>query len=148
MPSRNYDIIAGNLRRATGTLGNFEVTIDALQQLDPTGHGTHEWSISRQGGQSHCDIILDLRGGFLIIVGDSGFSFYQNHYFNVFHGPREELKVRVTAIPCECVEKAATGEELLRSTGRDAHWILREVFVGERHIGLHNVSNFLRCIGE
>ena len=63
MPSRNYDIIAGNLRRATGTLGNFEVTIDALQQLDPAGHGTHEWSVSRQGGQSHCDIILDLRGG-------------------------------------------------------------------------------------
>ncbi|MGB1516057.1 MAG: (4Fe-4S)-binding protein, partial [Paracoccaceae bacterium] len=63
MPSRNYDIIAGSLRRATGTLGNFEVTIDALQQLDPTGHGTHEWSAPRQGGQSHCDIILDLRGG-------------------------------------------------------------------------------------
>ena len=61
--SRDYDMIAGNLRRATGTLGNFEVTIDALQQLDPTGHGTHEWSASRQGGQSHCDIILDLRGG-------------------------------------------------------------------------------------
>ena len=57
MPSRGYDTIAGSLRRATGTLGNFKVTIDALQQLDPTGHGTHEWSAPRQGGQSHCDII-------------------------------------------------------------------------------------------
>ena len=63
MPSHDYDTIAGSLRRATGTLGNFEVTIDALQQLDPTGHGTHEWSVPLQGGQSHCDIILDLRGG-------------------------------------------------------------------------------------
>ena len=63
IPSRDYDTVVGSLRRATGALGNFEVTIDALQQLDPSGHGTFEWSAPRQAGQSHCDIILDLRGG-------------------------------------------------------------------------------------
>lgn len=35
--SRAYDVIVGQLRRASGALGQFDVTIDALQQVQPVG---------------------------------------------------------------------------------------------------------------
>ena len=61
--TRAYDIIVGRLRSATGALGQFEVTIDALQQVEPGGRGGFGLTPPRDGGRSHCDIILDLRGG-------------------------------------------------------------------------------------
>ncbi|UWR55328.1 4Fe-4S binding protein [Phaeobacter inhibens] len=60
--SRAYDVISGQLRHAKGALGQFAVTIDQLQQLDVTGR-SWTWGEARNGGQSICDIILDLRGG-------------------------------------------------------------------------------------
>ncbi|MFV1495065.1 4Fe-4S binding protein [Phaeobacter sp. JH20_02] len=60
--SRAYDVISGQLRHARGALGQFSVTIDRLQQLDVTGR-SWTWDEARDGGQSVCDIILDLRGG-------------------------------------------------------------------------------------
>ncbi|MFV1592300.1 4Fe-4S binding protein [Phaeobacter sp. JH20_36] len=59
--SRAYDVISGQLRHARGALGQFSVTIDRLQQLDVTGR-SWTWDEARDGGQSVCDIILDLRG--------------------------------------------------------------------------------------
>ncbi|MEE2634401.1 MAG: 4Fe-4S binding protein [Pseudomonadota bacterium] len=59
--TRAYDVISGHLRRAQGALGQFAVTIDQLQQLDVTGRNW-TWDAPRDGGQSICDIILDLRG--------------------------------------------------------------------------------------
>lgn len=59
--TRAYDVISGHLRRAQGGLGQFAVTIDQLQQLDVTGRNW-TWDAPRDGGQSICDIILDLRG--------------------------------------------------------------------------------------
>jgi len=61
--TREYDVIAGKLRRASGALGQFNVVIDALQQVEPGGRGARRLSAPRDGGQSHCDILLDLRGG-------------------------------------------------------------------------------------
>ena len=60
--TRDFDVIRGRLRRATGAFGGFDVTIDALQQPDPTGRGAPALSAARDGGQSQCDIILDLSG--------------------------------------------------------------------------------------
>jgi ferredoxin len=60
--SRAFDVITGRLRRATGALGQFEVTIDALRQVEPGGRGTRMFTDPRDGGVSHCDILLDLRG--------------------------------------------------------------------------------------
>lgn len=60
--SREYDVVTGNLRQAKGALGQFEVVIDALQQVDPTGRGAPRLSDARDGALSHCDVILDLRG--------------------------------------------------------------------------------------
>ncbi|SDE50500.1 4Fe-4S binding protein [Ruegeria marina] len=61
--SRAYDVIVGKLRNATGALGQFDVTIDALQQVEPGGRGGFSLTEPRDGGRSQCDIILDLRGG-------------------------------------------------------------------------------------
>jgi ferredoxin len=60
--TREYDVIVGQLRRASGALGQFDVVIDALQQVDPAGRGALTLTAPRDGGQSQCDIILDLRG--------------------------------------------------------------------------------------
>lgn len=60
--TRDFDVIRGRLKRATGALGGFSVTIDALEQLRPTGHGPLRFDAPRDDGLSHCDIILDLSG--------------------------------------------------------------------------------------
>lgn len=61
--SRSFDIIVGHLRSAVGALGDFRVRIDRLQQTVPGGRGALSFGEPRDGGQSECDIILDLRGG-------------------------------------------------------------------------------------
>ena len=58
----DFDVIAGRLRKASGALGQFSVTIDALRMIDPTGRGPLGFTAPRDGGQSECDILLDLRG--------------------------------------------------------------------------------------
>ncbi|UWQ21477.1 4Fe-4S binding protein [Jannaschia sp. W003] len=58
-----FDVIAGRLRGATGTLGAFRVRIDALRQMDPGGRGVLRLGGPRDGAVSECDLILDLTGG-------------------------------------------------------------------------------------
>ena len=60
--TRDYDVIVGKLRRANGAFGQFSVVIDALQQIDPAGRGGFKLTEPRDGGQSDCDILLDLSG--------------------------------------------------------------------------------------
>jgi ferredoxin len=60
--SRAYDVITGRLRRASGALGQFEVVIDALRQVEPGGRGARTLTDPRDGAVSDCDILLDLRG--------------------------------------------------------------------------------------
>ena len=60
--TRDFDVILGRLRRASGALGGFSVVIDALQQIEPGGRGAFALSDPRDGGQSTCDILLDLTG--------------------------------------------------------------------------------------
>ena len=59
---RDYDVVIGTLKTAKGGLGQFEVKIDALQQVQPGGRGAPQLSAPQDGGRSECDIILDLRG--------------------------------------------------------------------------------------
>ncbi|MGX9356133.1 4Fe-4S binding protein [Roseobacteraceae bacterium S113] len=56
-----FDVIAGRLRRASGALGQFNVVIDAFQNRARAGRSP-ELSPPRDGAQSQCDVILDLRG--------------------------------------------------------------------------------------
>ena len=60
---RSFDLVAGQLKGATGSLGQFEVRIDQLQQMQPGGRGEMQFGEARNGGMAECDIILDLRGG-------------------------------------------------------------------------------------
>jgi len=59
---RRFDVVAGRLKSAAGTLGNFSLKIDALQQLIPGGRGEFQMSPPRDGAKTDCDIILDLTG--------------------------------------------------------------------------------------
>ncbi len=61
--SRGYDVIKGELVRATGALGGFSLKINRFQQLVPGGRGGFQFTDARDGAQSACDIILDLSGG-------------------------------------------------------------------------------------
>ncbi|WP_272003067.1 4Fe-4S binding protein [Roseovarius sp. ZX-A-9] len=60
--TRNFDCCIGQLRRASGTLGQFQVSIDAFQQVLPGGRGAPTLTEPRDGAQSQCDLILDLTG--------------------------------------------------------------------------------------
>ncbi|MEM6465380.1 MAG: 4Fe-4S binding protein [Pseudomonadota bacterium] len=60
--TREFDVIVGRLRRAEGALGQFRVVLDCLQQVQPGGRGALGLSNPRDGGQSECDILLDLSG--------------------------------------------------------------------------------------
>ncbi|MEO9650013.1 MAG: 4Fe-4S binding protein [Roseobacter sp.] len=57
-----YDVIAGQLSRASGSLGQFDLRIERFQQVIAGGRGPQQWSDPRDGAQSVCDIILDLSG--------------------------------------------------------------------------------------
>ncbi|WP_108483225.1 4Fe-4S binding protein [Oceaniglobus ichthyenteri] len=57
-----FDVVVGRLARASGTLGQFSLRIDGLQQVVPGGRGAPVLTPPRDGAQSECDIILDLRG--------------------------------------------------------------------------------------
>lgn len=61
--ARGFDTIRGHLKQAAGALGGFTLRIDALRQVNPGGRGALRWTEPRDGGQSECDIILDLTGG-------------------------------------------------------------------------------------
>ena len=63
VPNQNYDTVVGNLHQANGTLGRFEVRINAFQQSVTGGRGTPAMTPARDGAVSECDIILDLTGG-------------------------------------------------------------------------------------
>ncbi|KJZ20455.1 4Fe-4S binding protein [Loktanella sp. S4079] len=61
--SRKYNVIRGKLRVATGSLGQFNLSFDALQQADPSGRGANLFLPPQDGATSTCDILLDLTGG-------------------------------------------------------------------------------------
>ncbi len=61
--SRNFEVVIGRLRGATGTLGAFTLRIDALRQMEPGGRGDFGFSAPRDGAETRCDVILDLTGG-------------------------------------------------------------------------------------
>ncbi len=58
---RRFDPIKGRIRRASGAFGGFNLTIDALQMLNPGGREL-TWTDPRDRAASQCDIILDLTG--------------------------------------------------------------------------------------
>ncbi|MFK7870581.1 MAG: 4Fe-4S binding protein [Roseobacter sp.] len=62
-PPEGYDVVVGQVDRATGTLGNFDVRIAGFRQLIAGGRGPAGWTDARDGAMSACDVIVDLSGG-------------------------------------------------------------------------------------
>ncbi|MEM8580386.1 MAG: (4Fe-4S)-binding protein, partial [Pseudomonadota bacterium] len=60
--TREFDIVVGRIRSATGALGGFSVRFDALQQVQPGGRGALQLTEPRDGASSECDLVIDLRG--------------------------------------------------------------------------------------
>ena len=58
-----FDVVSGHLTRAKGTLGQFDLQIDAFQQVIAGGRGAARWTDAKDGALSTCDLILDLSGG-------------------------------------------------------------------------------------
>lgn len=61
-PDGRFDIAHGALKSAKGSLGDFEITVDAFRPLKPGGRGVGQFDAERNDAKSSCDIILDLRG--------------------------------------------------------------------------------------
>ncbi len=59
---RRFDLVVGQVKRASGALGGFELRLDQLRQVLPAGRGAFALSEARNGATTQCDLILDLRG--------------------------------------------------------------------------------------
>ena len=58
---RKFEIVAGKLKSAKGAFGGFSVALDALRRLEPGGRGEFSLGEPRDGAETSCDIIVDLR---------------------------------------------------------------------------------------
>lgn len=61
-PPTGFDVIKGKLTHASGSLGQFELRFDQLEQIDPGGRGAVDFTPPQNGARSTCDVILDLSG--------------------------------------------------------------------------------------
>jgi ferredoxin len=57
-----YPVLRGRARSATGVLGGFTVTLDAVAAAAPSSRAAFDWGLPRDGTTSRCDLILDLSG--------------------------------------------------------------------------------------
>jgi ferredoxin len=57
----DFPVVKGRISTAKGHFGAFDVTVDDF--AEPESPGCLNFGPSRNGAQSHCDIILDLSGG-------------------------------------------------------------------------------------
>lgn len=62
-PAPGVELVVGRIRAVTGSLGAFDLKIDALQMAEPGGRGAVTLGAPRDGARTRCDLILDLSGG-------------------------------------------------------------------------------------
>jgi len=58
-----FPVVRGTIRRATGHLGAFELTVDGFATAIPASRGQLVFGPQRDGAVSRCDVIIDLTGG-------------------------------------------------------------------------------------
>ena len=61
-PNAPFDAITGRLTRAAGSLGQFQLRLDAFQQVIAGGRGSLAWTPPKDGALTECDVILDFSG--------------------------------------------------------------------------------------
>ncbi|MDG1936607.1 MAG: 4Fe-4S binding protein [Paracoccaceae bacterium] len=59
---RGLDVMLGHVNQVKGALGDFEVSVNNAQLLDPAGRGDFGFSAPQAGGVAQCDLIIDLSG--------------------------------------------------------------------------------------
>ncbi|GMG84231.1 4Fe-4S binding protein [Paralimibaculum aggregatum] len=62
-PPAGADVVTGRIRNLAGSLGRFELTVDAFAELAPAGRGARAFGKPADGARSACDIVVDLSGG-------------------------------------------------------------------------------------
>ena len=55
-------VFRGEITRASGSFGGFNVVVDRFAELRPGGRGAPEFGELRDGAKSNCDVIVDLSG--------------------------------------------------------------------------------------
>jgi len=58
-----FPVLQGRARTASGALGGFKVTVDALAAPDPSSRARLDFGPAQDGAGSACGLILDLTGG-------------------------------------------------------------------------------------
>jgi ferredoxin len=61
--SGSVPIVKGRIRRLTGHLGRFEVTVDGYAPMLPSSRRGLEFAMARDGARSACELVIDLSGG-------------------------------------------------------------------------------------
>jgi len=69
LSARQFDVVAGNIKQASGSFGNYRIKINNLRQITLAGRGAFSFDAPRDGGQTTCDIILDLSGDSALFSG-------------------------------------------------------------------------------
>jgi ferredoxin len=59
----NFPVVKGTIVKASGHLGNFELTVDGYAQPAPSSRDQLAFGAIRNGAVSRCDLILDLSAG-------------------------------------------------------------------------------------
>ena len=62
IPRSEYNICKGVLKKVSGYLGNYSITVNDYTELNPYGRGTSTFGPHKKEVTSKCDIIVDLRG--------------------------------------------------------------------------------------
>jgi ferredoxin len=86
--TRHIPILKGRIVAAKGSLGNFEITVDAYAEPAPSSRARLQFGPARNGAKSRCDLILDLSDGAPIFPS----SFRRDGYFRA--DPADGLAVQ------------------------------------------------------
>lgn len=65
-----FPILQGRIRRATGHLGAFELTVDSYAAAAPSSRTRFVFGDPRSGAVSRCDLVVDLTGGTPLFPAD------------------------------------------------------------------------------
>lgn len=58
-----WPVLQGRIRKATGHMGAFELTVDDYAAPAPSSRARLEFEAARSGAVSRCDLVIDLTGG-------------------------------------------------------------------------------------
>ena len=62
-------IYRGDISKASGSFGEFSITVDNYAPLRPASRGSLEFAVARNGATSNCSLILDMSGKTALFTG-------------------------------------------------------------------------------